>query len=99
MLCECSGRFSMPVPILCYSCQAHISPYLIVKTSLIRASMEFSSGVNYIPIMQYIEFSQLSQNINLSVAKEYMVNIVCYKLYKCSSSYLLDSVIEQIELA
>ena len=45
------------------------------------------------------EFSKLSPDTNPSVAKEDMVNIVCFILYKRARSYLLDSVIEQIQLA
>ena len=42
--------------------------------------MGFSSGVNYIIILRCVEFSKLSPDINPSVAKEDMVNIVCFTL-------------------
>ena len=61
--------------------------------------MEFTIRVNYITIMQCIEFSKLSPDINPSVAEDDMVNIVHFTLYKSASSLLLDYVIEQIELA
>ena len=98
-ICECSRRFSMPVPSSWFGCQAHISPHLIVQPSLSRVALEFSSGVNYITTIWCTEFSKLSPDINHSVAKEEMVNIGCFTLYKRARSKLLDSVIEQIELA
>ena len=76
----------MPVPSSYFGCQAHISPHLIVHTSLSRVAMEFSSGVHYITIMWCIEFSKLSPDINTSVSKDDMVNIVCFTLYKRASS-------------
>ena len=80
----------MQVPTSFFGCEAHTSLHLIVQTSLSRVIMEFSSGVNYITIMQCIEFSKLFHvvfpDINPSVAKEDMVNIVCFTLYKRASS-------------
>ena len=84
--CECCRRFSMPEPSSCFGCPAHITPHLIVQTSLSRAGMEFSSGVNNRTIMRCIAFSKLSPDINPSVAKEDMVNSVCFTLYKRASS-------------
>ena len=62
-----------------------ISPRLIDQTSLSRVDMELSSGVNDITILGCIGFSKLSQDLNPSVAKEDMVNIVCFTLYKRAS--------------
>ena len=76
---------SMSVPNSWFGCQAHISPHLIVQTSMSRAGMEFSSRVNYITIMRCIELSKLSSDVNPSVEKEDMVNIVCFTLYKRAS--------------
>ena len=84
--CDDSQRFSMPVPSSWFGCQAHISLHFIAQASLSRAGMEFSSGVNYITIMRCIEFSKLSRDINPSVAKEEMVNIVYFTLYKRANS-------------
>ena len=56
-----------------------------MQTSLCRLGMELSSGVNDITIMGCIGFSKLSPDLNLSVAKEDMVNIVCFTLYKRAS--------------
>ena len=56
--------------------------HLIAQFSLSRVGMELSSGVNYITIIGCIGFSKLSPDINPSVAKEDMVNIVCFTLYK-----------------
>ena len=75
----------MPVPSSCFGCQSHISPHLIVQTSLSRMGMELSSGVINITIMGYIGFSKLSPDVNPSVAKEDTVNIVCFTLYKLAS--------------
>ena len=76
----------MPVPSSCFGCQAKISPHLIVQTSMSQAGMELSSGVNYITTMRCIELSKLSPDINPSVEKEDMVNIVCFTLYKHAGS-------------
>ena len=57
-----------------------------MQTSLCRLGMELSSGVNDITIMGCIGFSKLSPDLNLSVAKEDMVNIVCFTLYKRAAS-------------
>ena len=56
-----------------------------MPTSLSRVGMELSSGVNDITIMGCIGFSKLSQFLNPSVAKEDMVDIVCFTLYKRAS--------------
>ena len=48
--------------------------------------MEINVDVNYITIMRCIEFSKHSPDINPSVSKEDMVNIVLFKLYKCASA-------------
>ena len=76
----------MPVPSSSFGCPANISPHLIVQTSLSRAGMDFFSGVNYRTIMQCFEFAKLSPDVNPSVAKEDMLNIVCFTLYKRASS-------------
>ena len=76
----------MSVPSSWFCCKAHISPHLIIQTSLIRPGMEFSSGVDYITIIRCIEFSKLSNDMNPSVAKENIVNIVCLTLCECASS-------------
>ena len=70
----------MPVLSSCVGCQAHISPHLIVHTSLNRAGMEFSSGVYYRTIVRCIAFPNLSPDINPSVAKEDVVNIVRFTM-------------------
>ena len=72
----------MPVPSSCFGCPAHIPTHLIVQASQSRTGMEFSSGVNNRTIMRCFEFSKLSPDINPSVAKEDMVNIVCFTMYK-----------------
>ena len=59
-----------------------MSPHLIVQTSLSRVGTEFSSGVNDVTILGCIGFSKLSPDSNLSVAKEDMVDIVSFTLYK-----------------
>ena len=76
----------MQVPTSFFGCQAHTSLHLIVQPSLSRVAIAFSSGVNYITIMRCIEFSKLFPDINPSVAKEDLVNIVCFTLYKRASS-------------
>ena len=72
----------MQVPTSFFGCQAHTSLHLIVQTSLSRVAMELSSGVNYITTMRCIGFSKLFPDINPSVAKEDIVNIVCFTLFK-----------------
>ena len=72
----------MPVPSSCFGCQSSISPHLIVQTSPSRVFMELSLGVNGITIMECIGFSKLFSDLNPSVAKENMVNSVCFTLYK-----------------
>ena len=69
-----------------FGCPAHISSHLIVQTTLSRAGMELSSDVNYRTIMRCIEFSKLSPDINPSVAKDDVVNIVCFTLCNRASS-------------
>ena len=48
--------------------------------------MEFIIDANFITIMRCIEFSKLIPDINLSVTKEDMVNIVLFTAYKRASS-------------
>ena len=86
VFCECSRIFSMQVSTSLFGCEALTSLHLIVQTSLSRVAIEFSSGVNNITMMQWFAFSKLFPDINPSVAKEDMVNIVCFTLYKRASS-------------
>ena len=65
-----------------------------MQTSLSRMGMESSSGVNDITLMECIGFSKLSPDVNPSVAKEDMVNMVCLHCTCMQVSILLDSVIE-----
>ena len=48
--------------------------------------MDLTIGVNYITIMRCVEFSKLSPDINSSVTKEDMVDIVLFTLHKRASS-------------
>ena len=79
------SKFSKTVPSSCFDCQALNSQHWIVQASLSPTALEFGLGVKCITIMDCIEFSKLSPDINSSLAKEDMINIVHFTLHRRAS--------------